>query len=108
MLRSLSILMLLVSCFFAPVNAGWFSPDNYGECLLKKMQNVHSDTIARQIVDACKNQYPPHERIFATKKAPWCGPKTSSECVVKYAKKLQAELGVEYIQSACYKLYPVE
>ena len=74
MLRTLPILMLLTSCFVTPVNAGWFSPDNYWECLLKKMQNVHNDTIAQQVVAACKNQYPLHERIFAAKKAPGLAP----------------------------------
>lgn len=90
------------------VNAGWFSPDNYWECLLKNMKSVQSDTIAEEVVSSCKDEYPFHERIFITKKSSWFGPKTASECVLKYGKKVQTELGARYIQSACYKLYPEE
>lgn len=87
-------------------NAGWFNPDNYWECLLKEMQHVQSDTIAEEVVDTCKQQYPFHERIFVEKKRSWFGPKTASACVLKYGKHVQTELGARYIQSACYKLYP--
>ena len=87
-------------------HAGWFSPDNYWECLLDDMQNVQSDTIAEEVVNSCKQKHPVHERIFIEKKQPWFGPKTASDCVLKYGKQVQTEVGARYIQSACYKLYP--
>ena len=86
--------------------AGWFSPDNYWECLLDEMQNVQSDTIAEEVINACKQRHPFHERVFANKKRSWFGPKSASACVLKYGKRIQTELGARYIQSACYKLYP--
>ncbi len=98
--------MLLL--FFHETHAGWFSPDNYWECLLKKMQHVQSDTIAEEVVSLCKDNHSLHERVFIEKKRPWFGPKTASACVLKYGKHVQTEIGARYIQSACYKLYPDE
>lgn len=86
--------------------AGWFSPDNYWECLLKEMQQVQSDTVAEEVVSKCKHDYPIYERVFIEKKRRWFGPKTASMCVLKYGKQVQTEIGARYIQSACYKLYP--
>jgi hypothetical protein len=87
-------------------HAGWFSPDNYWECLLDDMQNVQSDAIAEEVVSYCKNKFAFHDRIFVEKKRPWFGAKTASTCVLKYGKRVQTEIGARYIQSACYKLYP--
>tara|TARA_R110002096_G_scaffold297437_3_gene491916 strand:+ start:334 stop:636 length:303 start_codon:yes stop_codon:yes gene_type:complete len=97
--------------FLAPVIstcacAGWFSPDNYWECILDEMQNVQSDTIAEEVVISCKDKFAFHDRIFVEKRRPWLGPKTATACAVKYGKKVQTEIGARYIQSACYKLYP--
>ena len=105
-----SIVITLMLFFFGPaiVSAGWFSSDNYWECLLKEMQNVQSDTIANEVVEACKERYPFHERVFIEKKRHWFGPKTASACVLKHGKRVQSEVGARYIQSACYKLYPIE
>jgi hypothetical protein len=88
------------------VHAGWFSPDNYWDCILDEMQNVQSDTIAEAVVSSCKDQFAFHDRIFVEKKRRWFGPKTASACVLKYGKRVQSEIGARYIQSACYKLYP--
>ena len=90
----------------ASAYAGWFSPDNYWECILDNMQNVQSDTIAEEVVSSCKENFAFHDRIFVEKKRPWFGPKTASACVLKYGKRVQTEVGARYIQSACYKLYP--
>jgi len=86
--------------------AGWFSSNNYWECLLDNMQKVQSDTIAEEVVASCKDKFAFHDRIFIEKKQPWFGPKTASACVLKYGKQVQTEIGARYIQSACYKLYP--
>ncbi len=88
------------------IHAGWFSPDNYWECLLKEMRQVHTDTVAQEVVSACKKRYSLHERVFTKQKQHWFGPHTSSECVLKYGKNIRSELAAKYIQSACYKLYP--
>lgn len=98
--------MLSILTISTQANAGWFSPDNYWECLLKNMKKVQSDTIAEEVVASCKNQFAFHDRIFIEKKRSWFGPKTASACVLKYGKQVQTELGARYIQSACYKLYP--
>ena len=100
-----TVLLLILSCS-SGAQAGWFSPDNYWECLLKEMRHVQSDTIAEEVISACKDRYPFHERLFIEKKRSWFGPKSSSACVIKYGKHVQSELGARYIQSACYKLYP--
>ncbi len=97
---------VVVVMSISPLHAGWFSPDNYWECLLDHMQNVQSDAIAEEVVESCKRDHPFHERIFIEKKQPWFGPKTARACVLKYGKQVQTEVGAKYIQSACYKLYP--
>lgn len=87
-------------------HAGWFSQDNYWECLLDDMQDVQSDTIAEEVISSCKDKFAFHDRIFIKKKPPWFGPKTASACALKYGKQVHTEIGARYIQSACYKLYP--
>jgi len=87
-------------------HANWFGPDNYWECIIDSMQDVQSDTIAKEVVAFCKDEFSFHDRIFIEKKRPWFGPKTASACVLKYGKRVQTEIGARYIQSACYKLYP--
>ena len=110
-LSNMKYSLILLALFFLhipTVSAGWFSPDNYWECLLDEMQQVQSDTIAKEVVDSCKDRYPFHERLFIEKKRSWFGPKTASACVLKYGKRVQSEVGARYIQSACYKLYPLD
>lgn len=87
-------------------HAGWFGHDNYWDCLLEEMQNVQSDTIAKEVVSSCKDKFAFHDRVFVEKRYPWFGVKTASACVIKYGKRIQTEIGARYIQSACYKLYP--
>ena len=103
----IALLAIIISLNIASIAyAGWFSSDNYWECILDEMQNVQSDTIAKEVVSSCKHKFAFHDRIFVEKKRPWFGPKTSSACVLKYGKGVQTEFGARYIQSACYKLYP--
>lgn len=106
MLMKTLLLVILLIAQNSVAMAGWFGPDNYWECLLDKMQQVQSDTIAEEVVGICKEQHPFHERIFVEKKRRWFGPKTANECTLKYGKRVQSEIGARYIQSACYKLYP--
>ena len=100
------VLSLMIFSHPTVAISGWFSPDNYWECLLDELQNIQSDTIAEEAVELCKNNFPFHERIFITKKTAWFGPKTAGQCVIKYGKKIKTEVGARYLQSACYKLYP--
>lgn len=103
-----TVLLAIIISLSININAyaGWFTPDNYWECILDNMQNVQSDTIAEEVVSSCKEKFAFHDRIFVEKKRPWFGPKTASACVLKYGKRVQTEIGARYIQSACYKLYP--
>ncbi len=105
-MKNLLIVFFIFCLYNSTAVAGWFSPDNYWECLLKDMQDVQTDTVAQTVVDACKQRYPLHERIFIEKKVRWFGPKNAKACVLKYGKGVQTEVGARYIQSACYKLYP--
>jgi len=100
----LAIIILLNNSSIA--HASWFGANNYWECIIDNMQNVQSDTIAKEVISSCKNEFAFHDRIFIEKKHPWFGPKTASACVLKYGKRVQTEIGARYIQSACYKLYP--
>lgn len=86
-------------------HAGWFSPDNYWECLLDNMRAVQSDAIAEEAVKVCKNKFPFHKRVFVEKKRPWFGIKTASQCVLKHGKNTPSEIAARHIQAACYKLY---
>ena len=105
-MKFFSLMFLSLLMINTHASAGWFSPDNYWECLLDNMEKVQSDTIAEEVVASCKNKFAFHDRIFIEKKRPWFGPKTASACVLKHGKRVQTELGARYIQSACYKLYP--
>lgn len=102
----------LILCLFyilAPTSAaGWFSPDNYWECLLDNMHEVQSDAIAEEVIKSCKSAYPIHKRVFVEKKHPWFGAKTASQCVLKHGKKTPSEVAARHIQAACYKLYSNE
>ncbi len=98
--------IFLVAFATSTSKASWFGPDNYWECLLKDLRDVHTDTIAEEIVKSCKDTYPFHERIFIEKKNHWFGIKTATKCVLKYGKDIQSEVSAKHIQAACYKLYP--
>ncbi len=39
-------------------NAQFFGPDSYEECILESMEGVSSDIAAREIVRACRSQFP--------------------------------------------------
>ena len=99
-----AILLIIVAT--PSTYAGWFSADNYWECILDDMRDIQSDTIAEEVINSCKDAHPFHERIFVEKKYPWFGLKTASECVLKYGKNIKSELAARHIQAACYKLYP--
>lgn len=105
-MKTSALVVLCLVTISTQTNAGWFSADNYWECLLDNMEKVQSDTIAEEVVASCKDRFAFHDRMFVEKKRPWFGPKTASACVLKYGKRVQTELGARYIQSACYKLYP--
>lgn len=99
--------MLLLNLFISSnALAGWFSADNYWECLLDGMHDVQSDAIADEVIDACKDRYPFHERVFIEKKSPWFGVKTARECTISHGKNVSSDLAARHIQAACYKLYP--
>ena len=99
--------LILILCFCSTASsAGWFDHDNYWECLLDKLENVQTDTVAKEAVELCKEDYPFYERTFVEKKKPWFGVKSADECVIKHGKHTQSEVAARYIQSACYKLYP--
>lgn len=99
---------MLIFCVITNTQAfaGWFSADNYWECLLDGMSDVQTDAIAKEVIDYCKDRYPFHERVFIEKKTPWFGVKTASECAIKHGKNVNSELAARHIQAACYKLYP--
>ena len=99
-------LVLILYLYSTSSFAGWFGHDNYWECLLDNLENVQTDTVAKEAVALCKEDYPFYERTFVEKKKPWFGTKSADECVIKYGKHVQSEIAARYIQSACYKLYP--
>lgn len=58
------------------LNAGWFGPSNYEECILESMKGVTGDVAARQIAQACRKKFPnspaddkkPKRRFFSWEK----------------------------------------
>ncbi|MEM7304513.1 MAG: hypothetical protein AAF372_03175 [Pseudomonadota bacterium] len=101
-----AFLILLILLCSSSLHAGWFGHNNYWECLLEKLEDVQTDTVANEAIELCKQDYPFYERTFVDKKDPWFGVKSADECVVKYGKRVKSEIAARYIQSACYKLYP--
>ena len=105
-MKILVLNLLVVVMLSPPIQAGWFSDDNYWQCLLDDMQDIKSDTVAQELVAHCQQRYPFYTRIFIKKKCPVFGIKTAKECVLKHGKNINSELAARYIQAACYKLYP--
>jgi hypothetical protein len=99
-------MLLLLVLISHPSLAGWFSEDNYWQCLLDEMRNVQTDTIADEVIAYCKDLHSFHERVFIEKKSSWFGIKTARECSIKHGKNVNSELAARHIQAACYKLYP--
>lgn len=108
MLNGMRLIFILLFLASPLSHAGWFSPDNYWECILDNMDQVQSDTIAKQVTKTCKDSYPIHTRIFIEKKKPWFGVKTASQCTIKHGKQVKSEVAAAQIQAACYKLYDDE
>ncbi len=50
--------LILFGTFPAIVNAGWFSANNFDECILESMKGVTSDTAAGAIHRACREKFP--------------------------------------------------
>jgi len=38
--------------------AGWFSPDNYDDCILDSMVNINNATAAKFAARSCRNKFP--------------------------------------------------
>lgn len=53
-----SILFLILSLSSIPVQAGWFGPSNYDECIIESMKGVQSNIAARLIYKSCKKKFP--------------------------------------------------
>ncbi len=85
---------------------GWFGPSNYFECILAKMPGVKNDTVASEMMQICRKEFPNQSEV--KKKSSIIGIKNSSECVLKYAKDETSPLSARLIKAACYKLYPNE
>ena len=105
-MKILALQILLITSISQSSQAGWFSDDNYWQCLLDNMQDIKSDTVAQELVEHCQQRYPYYTRIFIKKKRPLFGIRTASECVLKRGKNINSEVAARYIQAACYKLYP--
>ena len=102
-MKIIIIVMLMLSL---NAHSGWFDKDNYWHCLLAELDDVQSDTIAQELIDRCKGQYPFYTRIWVSKETPLFGVKSANQCVSHYGKEINSELAARYIQAACYKLYP--
>ena len=44
--------------FSASVNAGWFEPDNFDDCILDNMKGVQAERAAASIYKACRSKFP--------------------------------------------------
>ena len=49
--------ILCIFLFATPVQAGWFGPDNYDECVLKNIKNAQSDIAASLVRKSCANKF---------------------------------------------------
>lgn len=96
-----------IALFMIPLHAqcNWFNEKTYWHCLLKKLEDVQSDTIAQELINQCKDRYPFYTRIWISKESPRFGVKTAKECTAHHGRDINSELAARHIQSACYKLY---
>lgn len=111
---------LSVLVFFAflpmPSIAGWFSPDNYEECILDKLPDVEGKLAAIQINRACgvkyKNKYIHFSGVSTEAElkewfdVPRFSPEKAADCKLSHITKTTGKRAVIMISIACQNLYP--
>lgn len=63
-MKTLPIALLFILTV-TTVQAGWFGPNNYEECVLKNMKGVNSDVAARIVRNACLEKFPSSEKVYS-------------------------------------------
>jgi hypothetical protein len=67
-LFSMMLVMVFIFLFVAfSVEAGWFGPSNYDECIIESMKGVTSDVAARHVARSCRQKFP--DKPIAQKKS---------------------------------------
>ncbi|WNO60417.1 hypothetical protein [Rheinheimera sp. MMS21-TC3] len=54
----MKVIIVTALLFSFNVNASWFGPDNYEDCITSNMKNVSSNVAAREIARACRAKFP--------------------------------------------------
>ena len=77
---------------------------NFWECILKEMQDVDNDLVAKRINNACREKAP---NRTSKDLSSMFGMKTDDECIVQYARNSSSKFAVSQIKKSCQMLYPI-
>ena len=77
---------------------------NFWECILKEMQDVDNDLVAKKISNACREKAP---NRTSKDLSSMFGIKTDDECIVRYARNSSSKFAVSQIKRSCQMLYPI-
>jgi hypothetical protein len=92
--------LLALTATTNPSTAGFFTYDNYCQCVLGELPGVVSDSAAMQIRNKCLDDYPGK----CEKETSWLSSMSPQDCTIKYAKSA-GEYAGRVIHSACFHLY---
>jgi len=77
---------------------------NYWECILKNMENIDNDIVARKIRDECQEKAP---NKSSKNNSSMFGINNADKCVVEFGKSSASNLAAKEIRHACEMLYPL-
>jgi hypothetical protein len=77
---------------------------NFWECILKEMQDVDNDLVAKKINNACREKAP---NRTSKDLSSMFGIKTDDECIVQYARNSSSKFAASQIKRSCQMLYPI-
>ena len=76
---------------------------NYWECILKNMENIDNDIVARKIQNECREKAPNRSR---KNNSSMFGINNADKCVVEFGKSSASNFAARKIRRACEMLYP--
>lgn len=76
---------------------------NYWECILKNMENIDNDIVAKKIRDGCREKAPNRS---SKNNSSMFGINNADKCVVEFGKSSASNFAAKEIRRACEMLYP--
>ncbi len=88
------------------VQARFFGPANYWECILELMPGTQNDIVAGNLASQCSKKFPDARALSAKEKVGGLiSVPTKDDCLVKHGKNTPSLLAAKMIYGACAQLY---